>query len=137
METTDRETIHKFVDQNTTAEARVNTNEARCYHGLKRIHEKVCHSQRESVDGDVHTNGIESFWARVKRADQGTYHWWRRQHWHLYIQELVWKHNAQGMGVLDQVVLDLGGGWPGEWCECPPCSPPDDPPRWYRIFRAS
>ncbi len=80
VETPDSKTIHELVYQHTTAEARVYMDEPRCYHGLKRRHEKVCHSQKEYVDGDVHTNGIESFWVRVKRDYQWTYHWWGHQH---------------------------------------------------------
>ncbi|MCY4217197.1 MAG: transposase [Flavobacteriaceae bacterium] len=73
VEHTDKETLHEFINEQTTSDAVVYTDEARCYHGLNREHERVCHSQRQCVDGDVHTNSIESFWARVKRAYKGTH----------------------------------------------------------------
>ena len=37
-------------------------------------HKTVKHSVGEYVDGMAHTNGIESFWALMKRGYNGTYH---------------------------------------------------------------
>ena len=37
-------------------------------------HASVRHSVREFVKGQAHTNGIESFWAMLKRGYYGTYH---------------------------------------------------------------
>ena len=39
------------------------TDEAATYNGLARSLEAVKHSAREYVDGQMDTNGIESFWA--------------------------------------------------------------------------
>lgn len=77
---TDQETMHAFIHEQTTQEAVIYTDEARCYRGMNRNHSVVCHSRREFVDGTIHTNGIESFWASVKRSYKGTHHWWSRQH---------------------------------------------------------
>ena len=43
-------------------------------------HASVRHSVREYVSGQAHTNGIESFWALLKRGYYGTYHRMRPKH---------------------------------------------------------
>lgn len=58
--------------------------------------ESVAHSRGEYVRGDVHTNGIESFWATVKRAYKGTWHWVSRKHLQRYMNELAWRFGLRG-----------------------------------------
>ena len=44
-------------------------DDAKAYHTLRReAHDTVKHSVNEYVNGMAHTNGIESFWAPLKRA---------------------------------------------------------------------
>ncbi|MCY3998753.1 MAG: IS1595 family transposase [Flavobacteriaceae bacterium] len=105
VEHTDKETLHEFIDENTTPHSVVYTDEARCYHGLNREHEWICHSRRQFVDGKVHTNSIESFWARVKRTYKGTHHWMSKKHLQRYVDELVWKHNIRGKDPIEQIGL--------------------------------
>ena len=52
----------------------VYTDEARAYKGMPFKHEAVRHSAGEYVKEMAHTNGIESFWATLKRAHKGVYH---------------------------------------------------------------
>ena len=68
-------TLQGFVTTNTAPTAKVYTDDARAYLGLPRDHEAVRHSVGEHVDGMAmaHTNGIESFWATLKRGYKGTY----------------------------------------------------------------
>ena len=40
----------------------------------------VKHSISEYVNGMAHTNGIESFWALLKRGYHGTYHHMSEKH---------------------------------------------------------
>lgn len=40
---------------------------------MDRQHKTVCHSVGEYVKAQAHTNGIESFWALMKRGYTGTY----------------------------------------------------------------
>ena len=54
------------------SKAKIYTDESLAYEGLDR--EAVRHSTGEYVNGQVHTNGIESFWAMLKRGFYGTYH---------------------------------------------------------------
>ena len=46
--------------------------------------------------GQAHTNGIESFWAVLKRAHKGFFHKLSPEHLHHYIAELAAKHNLRG-----------------------------------------
>ena len=55
----------------------------------------VNHSQGEYVQGEVHVNGLESFWALVKRGYYGTYHQWHRRHIYRYINEFSGRHNIR------------------------------------------
>ena len=52
----------------------VYTDDHRSYIGVPFEHTSVKHSVGEYVNGMAHTNGIESFWAMLKRGYHGTYH---------------------------------------------------------------
>jgi len=56
------------------------------------IHLKIDHTKM-FVDGDVHTNTIESFWAIVKRAFYGTYHRISVKYLQEYINEISFRYN--------------------------------------------
>lgn len=62
--------------------------------GLGYSHATVNHSF-QYVDGNVHTNSIESFWALVKRAWYGSHHHYSRKYMHLYIAEACFKMNVR------------------------------------------
>ena len=66
------------------------------------------HSVAEYVRGSVHTNGIESFWATLKRAHKGTFHRLSAKHLHRYIDEFVSRHNMRELDTLDQMALIAG-----------------------------
>ena len=68
---TDKSTLHGFVEDNAVSGATVYTDDHKGYTGLPFKHESVKHSEGEYVKGDTHTNGIEGFWATLKRAPQG------------------------------------------------------------------
>lgn len=48
------------------------------------------------VQGDVHTNTIEGFWAHLKRAWFGQHHHYSKPYAPLYIAEACWKYNHRG-----------------------------------------
>ena len=56
-----------------TAGAKVYTHEHPAYRGLPN-HKAVKHSVSQYVYGMARTNGMESFWAALKRGYHGTYH---------------------------------------------------------------
>ncbi len=63
---TDAITLQGFVKRNVAPNAKIYTDESRAYEGLNR--EAVRHSVGEYVKGQAHTNGMESFWAMLKRG---------------------------------------------------------------------
>ena len=63
------------------------------------------HSVYEYVKGDIHTNGIESFWSMLKRAHKGTFHRLSPKHLHRYVDEFVARHNFRELDTLDQMAF--------------------------------
>jgi transposase len=56
-------------------------------------HDTVNHHKEEYSRGEVHTNGIESFWAQLKRSINGTFHHVSRRHLQKYLNEFSFRHN--------------------------------------------
>lgn len=86
----------------------VYTDEARAYEGLARTHEHAAidHS-REYVVGHVHTNGIENFWALLKRSLGGTYVAVAPFHLTRYVAEQVFRFNERDGSDGDRFALVL------------------------------
>ncbi len=75
-------------------------------------HASVRHSVKEFVKGQAHTNGIESFWALLKRGYYGTYHRMSEKHLQRYVDEFSGRHNARSLDTIDQMkamVKGMGG----------------------------
>ena len=89
VEHTDGATLQGFVVRNTDETAQVYTDEAKAYRGLPRRHAAVKHSVGEYVRDQAHTNGIESFWALLKRGYVGTYHQMSPKHLNRYVREFA------------------------------------------------
>ena len=47
------------------------------------------------MDGWLHTNTIEGFWALIKRAWYGSHHHYSRKYMPLFIAETSWKYNER------------------------------------------
>ncbi len=80
--------------------ATVYTDGSTIYKQVPQNREVVRHDLGEYVRGDVHTNGIESFWAIVKRAHKGTYHSMSPKHMHRYAAEFAGRHNVRDKDTL-------------------------------------
>ena len=100
---TDAPTLHGFVRRHTHPNTAVYTDEAKAYDRLPRAHEVVKHSAKEYVKGKVHTNGIESFWALLKRGYVGTHHHMSEKHLNRYVTEFSGRHNNRTMDTYDQM----------------------------------
>jgi transposase-like protein len=64
--------------------------------GTNYIHFRVDHTKM-FIDGDIHTNTIESFWAIVKRAFYGTYHRISKKYLQYYIKECSFRYKHRNI----------------------------------------
>ena len=108
VENTDRVTLHGFIGDHAEAGAAIYTDDARAYLGLSN-HEAVKHSVSEYVRGQAHTNGIESFWALLKRGHQGIYHKMSPKHLQRYVREFSHRYNLREADTLEQMQAVVSG----------------------------
>ena len=104
VERTDKPTLHGFVASRVERNAQVFTDDAKAYKGLPN-HGSVSHSAGEYVNGQIHTNGVESFWSMLKRAHKGTFHKMSPKHLQRYVNEFAGRHNIRELGTLSQMAF--------------------------------
>ncbi|MXZ44705.1 MAG: IS1595 family transposase [Gammaproteobacteria bacterium] len=105
VERTDSATLQGFVEDNVEQGATVYTDEATAYQGMVDFeHKSVKHSVGEFVKGMASTNGIESFWAMLKRGYMGTYHKMSAKHLARYVNEFVGRHNIRDLDTIEQMI---------------------------------
>ena len=100
-----------FIEANVDPKYKKFTDENRAYGGLKN-HHTVNHGDGEYVRGEVHINGMESFWALVRRGYNGTFHRIEPKHLHRYINEFAGRLGMKALGTVDKmcaVVQNLVG----------------------------
>ena len=102
VDTTDKRTLQRFIADRAA-------DDAGGYQGMPFDHEAVNHSAGEYVRGMAHTQGIESFWATLKRAHKGTFHKLSPKHLHRYVTEFAGKHNSRDVDTVDQMNAVLAG----------------------------
>jgi len=99
VENTQGKTLMPIVSQFVESGSTTYTDEANIYHSLTKNgyeHLFVNHSQREYVRAkDIHTNGIEGFWAHFKRVVFSTYHCVSKDYVQRYIDEQVYRWNTR------------------------------------------
>lgn len=95
---TNAKTLHDFIEQNVKKKSSVITDDFASYMKLSRYgnykHTSVNHSIGEYVAGMAHTNGIESFWALLKRGVYGTFHSISPKHLQRYVNEFAFRSSA-------------------------------------------
>ena len=97
IKTPDAATLIPFVEDAVEPGATVYTDDATVYTALPSVfnrfrHEAVNHSAGEYVRGKAHTQGVESFWALLKRGYIGVFH------------DITWKH-------LDRYLAEFSHRW--------------------------
>lgn len=86
----------------------VMTDEMRAYSILSKsgfVHLKVDHT-KEFAKGELHTNGIESFWATLKRGIYGIYHSVSVKYMQYYVDEFCFRYNNRfNKNVFDRLLI--------------------------------
>ena len=75
--------------------------------------EVVKHSVSEYVNGQAHSNGIESFWAGLKRGYHGTFHHMDAKHLHRYVNEVAGRHNLREFDTIE-IMSSIAKGLEGK-----------------------
>lgn len=94
-------TLKTSILESVHADARIITDEHASYKGIGKHyaggHHVVCHSAKEYVRGDIHSNTVESFFSSVKRGLNGIYHNVSREHLHRYMAEFEFRYNNRDL----------------------------------------
>ena len=96
-------TLQGFIRQNAPEGAVVVTDQHAGYVGIAAQgyqHISVNHSVGEYVREMAHTNGIESFWALLKRGHYGIFHFMSAKHLHRYVNEFAFRQNTAQDGTM-------------------------------------
>jgi transposase-like protein len=103
-------TLIPFIQNNAPEGGTVVTDMWKGYRGLTRAgftHKRVNHSVGEYVRDMAHTNGIESFWALLKRGHYGIYHYMSVKHLHRYVNEFSFRHNTARAGTMNFIEMTI------------------------------
>ena len=97
---TNTATLDGFAHAVIAPGAKVSTDEHAGYRHLGRTfdHGVVRHGAGEYSVNGVHTNGIEGYWALLKRQIVGIHHFVSPKHLNRYVDESVWRFNLREMG---------------------------------------
>jgi transposase-like protein len=92
----DAKTLHAHVKENVEKGAELMTDELVSYTGLDKeyVHQFVNHAE-EYAKGNVHIQGIDNFWALLKRAIKGTYVSVEPFHLFRYLDEEAFRFNER------------------------------------------
>jgi hypothetical protein len=101
IENTRRKSVMPFVREHVSSEdAILYTDALRSYEQHpaepEYVHQVIDHAV-SYVQGDIHTNGAENFWALTKRMLKGTYVSVEPFHLHRYLDEEVYRFNSRKM----------------------------------------
>ncbi|MXX11291.1 MAG: IS1595 family transposase [Nitrospira sp. SB0667_bin_9] len=98
VDRTTKETLHNFIHSNVVMGSKLYTDEHGGYRYLQGFdHETINHSVGEYVRDQAHTQGIESFWALLKRGYYGTFHSFTWKHLPRYLAEFETRWNLSKM----------------------------------------
>lgn len=107
---TTAQTLHRFVRENAMTGATIVTDHHGGYIGLEAHgygHIRINHSAGEYIRDKAHTNGIESFWALLKRGHFGIYHYMSAKHLHRYVKEFSFRHNTSQVGTIGFINMTI------------------------------
>ncbi len=93
-------TLQPFVEARTVPGAKVYTDEWWGYRDLPN-REAVRHGVGQWVNGQAHTNGLESFWSMLKRSYHGVHHHMSPKHLARYVHEVATRQNLRELDTRD------------------------------------
>ena len=110
MPDTTRHSLQNFVRSHVPYGSTLYTDAYGAYVGLGHDyrHASIDHTVKY-VDGRVHTNGVENFWALLKRGLHGTYVAVNPEHLFRYLDERVFTYNRRDLTDLGRFTLLLHG----------------------------
>lgn len=99
-------TFKGFISEYVLPGSTVETDDHYSYKGMRNFrHITVNHSVGEYVREMAHTNGIESFWALLKRGYYGVYHYMSIKHLNRYITEFAFRQNTYELSTMDFIEM--------------------------------
>lgn len=100
---TDGHTLKNVIRHYVTPGSTVYTDSHAGYRGMTGYN----HGVGEYVRKQAHTNGIESFWALLKRGYYGIYHHMSVKHLHRYVNEFSFRHNTAKNGTIQFIEITV------------------------------
>ena len=94
----DKTTLFQLIRHNVFGGSMLYTDEHAGYKGIEKYgyaHETVNHSRGQYARGEVSTDGIESFWALLKRGIFGTHHHVSKSYLQRYVNEFAFRESSQ------------------------------------------
>jgi len=91
-----RQSLHPNIAKRVLPASMVYTDDWPPYRGLDKQgygHQRINHSAKVYVRGDVHTQTIEGFWSLLKNGIRGAHHAVSAKHLQGYLNEYVWRYN--------------------------------------------
>lgn len=108
VDNTDAATLQGFVTDHAAGNAMVYSDDHKASRGLPR-RQTVRHSVTEYVNGQAHVNGVESFWAALKRGYHSTFHHVSPEHLDQYVAEFAGRHNRRRIDTEDMMAESVRG----------------------------
>jgi transposase-like protein len=92
------DTLRGLIKEHVLPRTMVFTDDYPSYNGLGArgyTHQRINHSEKVYVNGDVHTNTIEGFWFLIKSGIRGVYHNVGRHYLQTYLNEYSFRYNRR------------------------------------------
>lgn len=99
----DKPALQGFIKNHAAPGATVYNEVHGSYEGMPFDHEAVTYSVSEYVQGTVHTNGMESFWALLKHGYTGTFHHLSGKDLNHNVTEFAARHNVRKRDAIDRM----------------------------------
>jgi transposase len=95
-------TLRKAIWEHVLPKSTVFTDELPAYRtiseGRRYTHQRINHTEKVYVMGNVHTNTIEGFWSLIKRGIDGVYHSVSKKYLQTYLDEYSFRYNRRNSG---------------------------------------